>query len=194
MIWDEHEAAFEGNMTLIETFHTEHGHLAIPARHPGGQFLVDQRGLARKGQLPKARHARLTALDPDWLLPYGSDWHRKYHLLARHLQDGHDPATLRRDTVIDGVRAGTWLHRQLTTWNTLAGGQRHLLAHLGLTPTTLTTKKTTAPATPSTPQTRKRRSFEQTATLLRAFIERHASPPSTPTGFGRGSRSTGNAS
>ncbi|MFC5919137.1 DEAD/DEAH box helicase, partial [Streptomyces pulveraceus] len=46
MIWDEHEAAFEGNMTLIEAFHTEHGHLAIPAQDPGGQFLVDQRGLA----------------------------------------------------------------------------------------------------------------------------------------------------
>lgn len=179
MIWDEHEAAFEGNMTLIEAFHTEHGHLAIPAQDPGGQFLVDQRGLARKGQLPKPRHTRLTALDPDWLLPHGPDWHRKYHLLARHLRTGHDPKTLRRDTVIDGVKAGTWLHRQLTTWSTLDDGQRHLLARLGLTPNhiTLTTTKTTTPATPSTPRTRKRRSFEQTATLLRAFVERHGRPP-----------------
>jgi superfamily II DNA or RNA helicase len=179
MIWDEHEAAFEGNMTLIEAFHAEHGHLAIPAQDPGGQFLVDQRGLARKGQLPKPRHTRLTALDPDWLLPHGPDWHRKYHLLARHLQTGHDPATLRRDTMIDGVKAGTWLHRQLTTWSTLDDGQRHLLARLGLTPNhiTLTTTKTTTPATPSTPRTRKRRSFEQTAPLLRAFVERHGRPP-----------------
>ncbi|MFJ5893323.1 Helicase associated domain protein [Streptomyces californicus] len=179
MIWDEHEAAFEGNMTLIEAFHTEHGHLAIPAQDPGGQFLVDQRGLARKGQLPKPRHTRLTALDPDWLLPHGPDWHRKYHLLARHLRTGHDPKTLRRDTVIDGVKAGTWLHRQLTTWSTLDDGQRHLLARLGLTPNciTLTTTKTTTPATLSTPRTRKRRSFEQTATLLRAFVERHGRPP-----------------
>lgn len=179
MIWDEHEAAFEGNMTLIEAFHAEHSHLAIPAQDPGGQFLVDQRGLARKGQLPEPRHARLTALDSDWLLPHGPDWHRKYHLLARHLQTGHDPATLRRDTVIDGVKAGTWLHRQLSTWSNLDDGQRHLLARLGLTPNhiTLTTMKTTSPATPSTPKTRKRRSFEQTATLLRAFVERHGRPP-----------------
>ncbi|MFE2377228.1 Helicase associated domain protein [Streptomyces sp. NPDC059398] len=179
MIWDENEAAFEGNMTLIEAFHTEHGHLAIPAYAPGGQFLVDQRGLARKGQLPETRHIRLIVLDPDWLLPHGPDWHRKYHLLARHIQDGHDPATLRRDTVIDGVKVGTWLQRQLTTWNTLDDGQRHLLARLDLTPDhiTLSTKKTTAPSIPSTPQTRKRRSFEQTATLLRAFIERHDRPP-----------------
>lgn len=179
LIWDEHEAAFEGNMNLIEAFHAEHGHLAIPAQDPGGQFLVDQRGLARKDQLPKPRHTRLTALDPDWLLPHGPDWHRKYHLLARHIQIGHDPATLRRDTVIDGVKAGTWLHRQLTTWSTLDDGQRHLLARLGLTPNriTLTTTKTTTSATPSTPRTRKRRYFEQTATLLRAFVERHGRPP-----------------
>ncbi|MET9647644.1 Helicase associated domain protein [Streptomyces syringium] len=179
MIWDEHEAAFEGNMTLIEAFHTEHGHLAIPAQDPGGQFLVDQRGLARKGQLLETRHARLSALDPDWLLPYGPDWHRKYHLLAHHLQDGHDPAALRRDTVIGHVKIGTWLQRQLTAWNTLDDGQRHLLGRLGLTPThiTLMTKKTPAAATPSTPKARKRRSFEQTATLLRAFVERHGRPP-----------------
>ncbi|MEU3099546.1 Helicase associated domain protein [Streptomyces sp. NPDC006967] len=185
MIWDEHEAAFEGNMTLIEAFHAEHGHLAIPAQDPGGQFLVDQRGLARKGQLPKPRHARLTALDPDWLLPHGPDWHRKYHLLARYLQTGHDPATLRRDAVIDGVKAGTWLHRQLTTWSALDDGQRHFLARLGLTPhhITLTTTKTTTPATPSTPRTRKRRSFEQTAALLRAFVERHGRPPGAREGI-----------
>ncbi|MEU9763964.1 Helicase associated domain protein [Streptomyces sp. NPDC047987] len=186
MIWDENEAAFEGNMTLAEAFHTEHGHLAIPAHAPGGQFLVDQRGLARKGQLPETRHTRLTTLDPDWLLPYGPDWHRKYHLLARHLQTGHDPVTLRRDTVIDGVKAGTWLHRQLTTWNTLNDGQRCLLARLGLTPDriTLPTKKTPiAPATPSTPKTRKRRSFEQTAMLLRAFVERHGRPPGAREGI-----------
>ncbi|MFF3396179.1 Helicase associated domain protein [Streptomyces sp. NPDC002669] len=185
MIWDEHEAAFEGNMTLVEAFHAEHGHLAIPAHDPGGQFLVDQRGLARKDQLPTTRHTRLTALDPNWLLPYGPDWHRKYHILARHIQDGHDPAKLRRDTVIDGMKAGTWLHRQLTTWNTLDDGQRHLLARLGLTPdhVTLTTKKTTTPATPSTLKTRKRRSFEQTATLLRAFIERHGRLPGAREGI-----------
>ncbi|MFE7628425.1 Helicase associated domain protein, partial [Streptomyces sp. NPDC057509] len=189
MIWDEHEAAFEGNMTLIEAFHTEHGHLAIPAQDPGGQFLVDQRSLARKGQLPEARHARLTALDADWLLPHGPDWHRKYHLLARYLRTGHNPATLHRDTVIDGVKAGTWLQRQLTTWNTLDDGQRHLLTHLGLTPThiTLTTKtrakKPTTPAGLNTPKTRKRRSFEQTATLLRAYVERHGRPPGAREGI-----------
>ncbi|WP_341845825.1 DEAD/DEAH box helicase [Streptomyces atriruber] len=186
MIWDENEAAFESNMTLIEAFHTEHGHLAIPAREPGGQFLVDQRGLARKGQLPTTRHTRLADLDADWLLPHGPDWHRKYHLLAQHLQAGHDPATLHRDTVIGHVKIGTWLHRQLTTWNTLNEDQRHLLTRLNLTPhhTTLTTKKTTtAPATPNTPKARKRRSFEQTATLLRAFVERHGRPPGAREGI-----------
>ncbi|MFF9346339.1 Helicase associated domain protein [Streptomyces sp. NPDC014734] len=189
MIWDEHEAAFESNMTLVEAFHTEHGHLAIPAQDPGGQFLVDQRGLARKGRLPEARHTRLTALDPDWLLPHGPDWHRKYHLLARHLHTGHDPATLHRDTVIDHVKIGTWLHHQLTTWGALNDDQRRLLTRLGLTPThiTLTTKtkakKTTTPARLSTPNTRKRRSFEQTATLLRAFVERHGRPPGAREGI-----------
>ncbi|OKI04052.1 helicase [Streptomyces sp. CB02923] len=189
MIWDEHEAAFESNMTLVEAFYAEHGHLAIPVQDLGGQFLVDQRGLARKGRLPEARHTRLTALDPDWLLPHGPDWHRKYHLLARHLHTGHDPATLRRDTVIDHVKIGTWLHHQLTTFNALNDDQRRLLTRLGLTPThiTLTTKtkanKTTTPVRLSTPNTRKRRSFEQTATLLRAFVERHGHPPGAREGI-----------
>ncbi|MFC5919160.1 helicase, partial [Streptomyces pulveraceus] len=143
----------------------------------------------RKGQLPETRHARLTALDADWLLPHGPDWHRKYHLLARHLQTGNDPATLRRDTVIDGVKAGAWLQRQLTTWSTLDDGQRHLLSRLGLTPThiTLTTKtrakKPTTPARLNTPKTRKRRSFEQTVTLLRAYVERHGRPPGAREGI-----------
>ncbi len=50
--------------------------------------------------------------------------------------------------MIDGVKAGTWLNRQSTTWNTLHDGQRHLLARIGLTPhhiTLTTTKKTTNP-------------------------------------------------
>ncbi|MGR8012347.1 hypothetical protein [Streptomyces hypolithicus] len=87
--------------------------------------------------------------------------------------------------MIDGVKAGAWLQRQLTTWSTLDDGQRHLLARLGLTPDhiTLSTKKTTVPATLSTPQTRKRRSFEQTATLLRAFMERHGRPPGAREGI-----------
>ncbi|WP_343245885.1 Helicase associated domain protein [Streptomyces sp. SID5785] len=122
MVWDAHEAARAGHLTTVETYHTEHGHLAIPATEPGGQFLADQRSLARKGQLDPTRHAQLTALDPHWTLPHGPDWHRKYHLLRRHIEAGHDPATWHRDLTIDGVKAGGWLHRQLTAWTRLDEG------------------------------------------------------------------------
>ncbi|MFD7499350.1 Helicase associated domain protein [Streptomyces sp. NPDC059832] len=175
MVWDENEAAWQGHLATVEAFHAEHGHLAIPSQEPGGQFLADQRSLARKGRLTPSREAQLTILDPHWTLPHGPDWHRKYHLIKHHIEAGHDPATLRRDTVIDGVKAGSWLHRQFTTWHELNSGQHDLLTNLGLTADQVPLRQT--PRTPVTSGTRKRRSFEQTALLLRAFVERHGRPP-----------------
>ncbi|MER6686333.1 DEAD/DEAH box helicase [Streptomyces olivaceoviridis] len=174
MVWDAHEAAWAGHLATIEAFHATHGHLAIPTTEPGGQFLADQRALARKGHLDPTREAQLTALDPYWTLPHGPDWHRKYHLLRRHIEAGHDPATWHRDLTINGVKAGGWLHRQLTAWTRLDDGQRALLTHLSLTPdqVPLHTQKTN-----TTPGTRTRRSFHQTAELLRLFVERWDRPP-----------------
>ncbi|WP_058041294.1 DEAD/DEAH box helicase [Streptomyces roseifaciens] len=175
MIWDAHEATWAGHLTTVEAFHAEHGHLAIPATKPGGQFLTDQRSLARKGHLDPTREAQLTALDSHWTLPHGPDWHRKYHLLRRQIEAGHAPATWQRDLTIDGVKAGGWLHRQFTAWTRLDDGQRALLTHLGLTPDQVPLP---APKTSSTSGTRTRRSFGQTAELLRLFVERWSRPPS----------------
>ncbi|MEV5149818.1 Helicase associated domain protein [Streptomyces sp. NPDC052727] len=175
MIWNAHEATWAGHMTTVETFHTTHGHLAIPTTEPGGQFLADQRALTRKGHLDPTRTAQLTALDPNWTLPHGPDWHRKYHLLRHHIEAGHDPATLHRDLVIDGVKIGGWLHRQFTTWTQLQDGQRTLLAHLGLTPDQVPLPARSKNATPGTRS--RRRSFHQTAELLRLFLERWGRPP-----------------
>ncbi|RII07902.1 Helicase associated domain protein [Streptomyces sp. YIM 130001] len=105
----------------------------------------------------------------------GPDWHRKYHLLRRHIEAGHDPTTWHRDLTINGVKAGGWLHRQFTAWTRLDDGQRTLLTHLGLTPdqVPLPVRKTSV-----TPGTRTRRSFHQTAELLRLFVQRWGRPPS----------------
>ncbi|MFF4838237.1 Helicase associated domain protein [Streptomyces sp. NPDC001315] len=175
MIWDDNEATWQGHMATIEGFHTLHGHLAIPTTDPGGPFLVNQRALARHDRLHPAREAQLTALDPNWQLPYGADWHRKYHHLRHHIEAGHDTATLHRETVIGGVKAGIWLHRQFTTWNQLEDGQRTLLTCLGLTPDQVPLPAGKTPTTPAGP--RRRRSFEQNVTLLRAFVERHGRSP-----------------
>lgn len=64
MIWDAHEAAWQGHMATVEAFHATYGHIAIPATAPGGQFLVDQRALARKHQLAPEREAQLAAPMP----------------------------------------------------------------------------------------------------------------------------------
>ncbi|MEU2516088.1 hypothetical protein [Streptomyces syringium] len=104
------------------------------------------------------------------------DWHRKYHCLSHHIEAGHDPATLRRDTVIDGVEAGSWLHRQLTTWTQLDPGQRTFLTHLGLNPNQVPLPTRNEPGTPAS--SRRHRSFAQTVALLRAFVERHGRLPS----------------
>ncbi|RLU80189.1 helicase [Streptomyces griseocarneus] len=175
MLWDDHEAAWQSHMATIEAFHTQHGHLAIPTTDPGGPFLANQRALARKNLLHPDRNAQLTALDPHWTLPHGPDWHRKYHCLRHHIEAGHNPATLRRDTVIDGVKAGSWLHRQFTTWTQLDPGQRTLLTHLGLTPDQVPLPARKTPSASAGP--RHRRSFNQTAVLLRAFVERQGRPP-----------------
>ncbi|MCX4679043.1 Helicase associated domain protein [Streptomyces sp. NBC_01433] len=174
MTWDAHEAAWQGHMATAEAFHTAHGHLAIPTTEPGGQFLADQRTLARKNNLDPTRETQLTALDAHWTLPHGPDWHRKYHLLRRHIEAGHAPATLHRDLVIEGVKAGSWLHRQFTTWTRLEDGRRTLLTHLGLTPGQVPSPAQSASATP---RARTRRSFHQTAELLRLFVERRGRPP-----------------
>ncbi|MDI1458874.1 hypothetical protein NHG22_34420 [Streptomyces sp. ATE26] len=47
---------------------------------------------------------------------------------------GADPATLTRDTLLAGVKIGSWLARQLTAWQALAEGQQQLMTALGLTP------------------------------------------------------------
>ncbi|MFI0193059.1 hypothetical protein ACH4PW_36775 [Streptomyces sp. NPDC017082] len=89
---------------------------------------------------PSARYAarcttcRRTPPLPPPRSPQGADWHRKYHLLRADLATGVDPASLTRDTQIGGVKIGSWLHRQLTTWHSLADGQQQLMAALGLTP------------------------------------------------------------
>ncbi|MBY8864527.1 DEAD/DEAH box helicase [Streptomyces sennicomposti] len=167
MIWDHHEAVWQGQFTTVTAYHQQHGHLAIPSDAPGGQFLIDQRAAARKGSLAPDREAQLTTLDPDWLLPHGPDWHRKYHLLRRHLETGHDPAALRRDTVIEGVKIGSWLQRQITTFTNLDPAQRALLSRIGVdSRLRLPTGR------------RARRSFEQNAALLRAFTERQGRLPS----------------
>ncbi|MFE2828593.1 Helicase associated domain protein [Streptomyces sp. NPDC059271] len=168
MVWDEHEALWQGHMATVEAYLADHGHLAIPALEPGGQFLADQRAAARSGRLDPAREAALTALDPQWQLPYGPDWHRKYHLLARHIHAGHHPGTLTRGTTVNAVKIGGWLHRQLTDFNRLEPGQQELLTRLGFTADRALPTGGTKP---------RRRTFEQTLLILRMFLDRWQRPP-----------------
>ncbi|MFE5998788.1 Helicase associated domain protein [Streptomyces sp. NPDC056454] len=136
MIWDKHHAAWRSRLTAAADHHRAYGHLAVPATTPLGAWLAEQRHLDAAGQLTPARTDALTAIDPDWRLPHGAGWHRKYHLLRTHLQAGNDPTALTPDTRIAGVNIPSWLTRQLTRWATLHPGQRDLLTALDLTPTT----------------------------------------------------------
>jgi hypothetical protein len=154
MIWDKHDAAWRAHLAVAADYHHTRGHLAAPSTTPVGAWLAGQRHLATKNQLDPARTTALTALDADWRLPHGADWHRKYHLLHAHLTAGADPAALTRDTQLAGVKIGSWLYRQLTT--------------LGVTPTT-------SPLTASACTTR--RSFAQTVQLLELFLHREGRAP-----------------
>ncbi|MEV4872251.1 DEAD/DEAH box helicase [Streptomyces syringium] len=167
MIWDKHDAAWRARLAAAADYLRTHGHLAAPATTPVGAWLAEQRHLAAKNQLDPARADALTALAPDWLLPHGADWHRKYHLLRAHLAGGADPAALTRHTLLQGVKIGSWLHRQLATWPALHPGQQQLMSALGLTPEN----------NPLTPARRTRRTFEQTVQLLELFLHREGRAP-----------------
>lgn len=167
MIWDKHDAAWRSHLTAAADHHRTHGHLAVPATTPLGAWLAEQRHLAANDQLTPARNDELNNIDPNWRLPYGADWHRKYHLLRTHLQAGNDPTALTPDTRIAGVNITSWLTRQLTRWTTLHPGQHDLLSALNLTPTT----------SPLAPARRTRRTFAQTVQLLELFLHREGRAP-----------------
>ncbi|MFJ6838701.1 Helicase associated domain protein [Streptomyces sp. NPDC091209] len=169
MIWDKHHAAWRARITAAADYLHAHGHLAAPATTPVGAWLAEQRHLAAHDRLDAARAQDLTSLAPDWRLPHGADWHRKYHLLRAHLATGADPATLTPDTVLAGVKIGSWLQRQLTTWATLTPGQQQMMTVLGLTPDT----------NPLAPARRTRRSFEETVQLLELFLHREGRAPAS---------------
>ncbi|MCL6737433.1 helicase associated domain-containing protein [Streptomyces neyagawaensis] len=166
MIWDKRDAAWRARLTATTDYHRTHGHLAAPTTLTGA-WLAEQRSLAAHGRLDPQRAADLAAIDPDWQLPHGPDWHRKYHLLRTHLAAGHDPAALDHHTVLGTVKIGSWLHRQLTHWDTLARRQQSLLTALHLTPKT-------HPMTTSRPG---RRTFAQSAQILELFLHREHRAP-----------------
>ncbi|MGW5679257.1 Helicase associated domain protein [Streptomyces sp. NPDC003860] len=167
MIWDKHDAAWRAHLAAAAEYHHLHRHLAAPSTTPVGAWLAEQRHLAAHGRLDTARGDALTALDPHWRLPHGADWHRKYGLLRAHLTDGADPAALTRDTLLAGVKIGSWLARQLATWHNLHPGQQQLMTTLGLTPDT----------NPLAPARRTRRTFAQTVQLLELFLHREGRAP-----------------
>ncbi|MER6625423.1 Helicase associated domain protein [Streptomyces sp. NPDC000931] len=166
MIWDKHDAAWRARLAAAAEYHRRHGHLAVPATTSLGGWLAEQRHLAGKNELDAGRADTLATLDPDWRLPHGADWHRKYHLLRSHLTTGADPKAVTLDTALGGIKIGSWLKRQLTSWDTLAPGQQHLLTSLGLTPG----NSHLMPA-------RTRRTFEQTVQLLELFLHREGRAP-----------------
>lgn len=167
MIWDKHAAAWRAQLTAAAEYHRIHGHLAAPTTTPLGAWLAERRSLAGNGRLEAARASDLAAIDPDWRLPHGPDWHRKYHLLRAHAEAGHDVTALRPDTVIDGVKIGGWLQRQLASFSALHPAQQTLLTRIGLTP----------PDRPA-PQVRSpRRTFAQTVQILELFLHRERRAP-----------------
>ncbi|MFF6778967.1 Helicase associated domain protein [Streptomyces sp. NPDC012637] len=164
MIWDKHQAAWRARLTAAADYHQAHGHLAAPATTPIGAWLAEQRSHATHHRLDPDRTADLAAVDPDWQLPYGPDWHRKYHQVRRHLQTGQP---LTPDTHAGTTNLGSWAARQLTSWKNLEPGQHRLLAALGITPAT----------SDLTPRPTTRRTFAQTVQILELFLHRERRAP-----------------
>ncbi|MGW7291727.1 Helicase associated domain protein [Streptomyces xiamenensis] len=164
MIWDKHDAAWRARLTAAASYRTTHGHLAAPASTPLGAWLAEQRSRATHHRLDLARATDLATIDPHWRLPYGPDWHRKYHILRRHIEAGH---ALTPETVTGTVNIGTWATSQLARWSALASGQRDLFEALGLSPGN----------NDLVPRTKARRTFAQTVDILELFLYRERRCP-----------------
>ncbi|WP_367325946.1 hypothetical protein [Streptomyces sp. HUAS ZL42] len=65
------------------------------------------------------------------------------------------------------MKIGSWLHRQLTRWRTLARPQQSLLTAIGVTPQ----------SHPLTAVRRSRRTFAQTVQILELFLHREGRAP-----------------
>ncbi|MFC1436630.1 Helicase associated domain protein [Streptacidiphilus sp. N1-10] len=167
IVWDPAEASRQGNLMVCQEFYDIHQHLAIPESEPGGKYLVEQRALEAKGQLPAAQARALDRIDPHWRLPYGADWTRKYHLVRSHLRSLTDPGLLTVDTQVRDINAGGWLLRQHRQWSSLQPGQRALLTQARLDPDTH----------PLKPPTTVRRTFTENADLGAQFHARYGRPP-----------------
>ncbi|WP_187282508.1 DEAD/DEAH box helicase [Streptomyces sp. MS191] len=164
MIWDKHDAAWRARLTAAAEYQAVHGHLAAPSTTPIGAWLAEQRSLAARGRLDPTRAADLDAIDPHWRLPNGPDWHRKYHLVRRHLETGQ---LLTPDTTTGSTSLGSWAIRQLTQWTSLEASQRQLLEALNLTPENGAL----------TPRPTVRRTFAQTVQILELFLHRERRAP-----------------
>ncbi|MFC1421267.1 DEAD/DEAH box helicase [Streptacidiphilus cavernicola] len=169
MVWNINEAILAGHLAQIQDYYDIHGHTAIKAGEPGGDFLKEHRSLDAHGTLPRERAADLDRIDPDWRLPHGPDWTRKYHLIRTYLHSAGDPQLLLTGPLdLDGVNATGWLQRQHTLWDQLTAAQRDLLAQVRLSPQDGPVRSPKAP----------RRTFEQSIEILRLFTEANRRFPS----------------
>ena len=169
MLWSINDAILAGHLAQIQEHVALHGHTAIKASEPSGDFLSEQRTLDSRGELTLHRATALDRIDPEWRLPHGPDWTRKYHLIRTYLHAGGDPAPLLTGLLeLDGVNATGWLQRQHSLWDQLASGQRDKLTRIHLTPQDAPVRSHKAP----------RRTFEQNAEILRVFTDTNQRFPS----------------
>lgn len=75
----------------LESFRREHGHVNVPAAHPGGlgNWVAAQRRAAKQPDYPETRRARLDALGFAWVR-HDSAWEQRFsELESFHREHGH---------------------------------------------------------------------------------------------------------
>ncbi|WP_448333786.1 helicase associated domain-containing protein [Streptomyces sp. DSM 41534] len=128
------EQAFQTGLVQAQTYHQQHGHLAVPKEdvphgYPLGQWIANLR--SSHIRMPAHQAAALNGVYPWWNAPWSTLWQRTWHQ-ARDHTEAHGPLQPARGFPTTSYSLGEWLYLQCTRYPDLHPEQQSLLTQIGI--------------------------------------------------------------
>ncbi|MFC8442062.1 helicase associated domain-containing protein [Streptomyces griseoincarnatus] len=128
------EQAFQTGLAQAQTYHQQHGHLAVPKEdvphgYPLGQWLANLRSSHIK--MPAHQAAALNSIYPWWNVPWSTLWQRTWHQ-ARDHTEAHGPLQPARGFPTTSYSLGEWLYLQCTRYPAPHPEEQRLLTQIGI--------------------------------------------------------------
>jgi hypothetical protein len=124
-VWDRHQAMWDGNFALLETYVKREGHCNVPNSHKEdganlGKWVSHQREAKKKERLSTVRKRRLEDLDIAWDRLEGK-WDDMFAVLETYVKrEGHCNVPYAHEE--DGANLGKWVQNHRRT--KMKGGMR----------------------------------------------------------------------